>query len=118
MSDLYVRKGHLQFDHASRSDVLVWLEWEKCEVCQGRGHLVVDGGLLSTGSGPTCPNCLSGLVPPAHQVEAGTEAVWTVLADSLATDFIDPEVVAYTRRQCEEAGRAALIAAMKAVSDD
>ena len=74
---------------ASRSDVLEWLGWEECEepYC---------GSFDRQGSHDAgeyvayeCPNCLSGLVPPASQVEAAARAMY------------------------ESGARAALIAAMR-----
>ena len=82
------------FDLASRSDVLEWLgnltrreklellEWEKCKVCGGWAEQPTTRDTTKEctchlnhrncqchGGWEPCPNCLSGLVPPASQVE-------------------------------------------------
>lgn len=99
----------------TRSDVLEWLGWEKCdnEKCRdgylGEHRWEADdgyGGRVEYRQLEGCPNCLDGLVPPAHQVEAAAIAAFAASWEVGQTEI--PLMKA----------RAALIAAMKAVSDD
>ena len=102
MSDLYMGKYRNGFlVPASRSDVLEWLGWERCDICDGEGRYN-----LETIDGGTECFCLQGLVPPASQVEAGARAVAGAM---YAPPYIDDA--------SRHAARAALIAAMEGVGE-
>ncbi len=124
MSDLYVRNEDVPpptlpasnaYRRVSRSDVLEWLGWEECEGC---------GGRWQSYPFPTrqiCPNCLSGLVPPAQQIEVVARHLaqfmfdWADDAPYWPTDDLH---IGDQRHDIRTDARAVLIAAMKAVSDD
>ena len=121
MSDLYIQVGdHDCCQHkASRSDVLEWLGWEKCEDCDGLNE-VGTNGKKATARNPAhtpCPNCLDGLVPPASQVEAAAFPILDTLAMSWHKLLGISHEEAMQREDFKEMAttlaRAALIAAMR-----
>ena len=121
MSDLTVSGWNEVFEEwedtreASRSDVLEWLGWEKCQSCKGIGRFNLDD---YQGNGTACPSCISGLVPSAHQVEAVKNAIARTFIEEMGWGESKPWEALEVYAMAETQARAALIAAMKAVSDD
>ena len=125
MSDLYTKHSPNTFGLASRSDVLEWLGWEKCEECIDGWVFVEDvepfqGGYMPTHGADPCPNCLDGLVPPASQVEALAETLWRQFLAIWDQDWSVHskwEENTEVHEKWRNRARAALIAAMEGVGE-